>query len=213
MPRTLTSNRHNRQIQFSTISMGQLRAPAAGHSGAAGVGRRLYDLLRRQMGDGTLPAGGRVPSTRALAAELGVSRTTVTAVYEQLAAEGFIVTSAGRVARVASQLAPAAAAPGRRARPAPSLSVFGRRVEKMVLSALPTDEPRRIDFLYGAVASHDFPALPWRRAYQAALLRRQPSLYYAAPEGDASLRRALTGYLGRARGLGCDAEQLSLIHI
>ena len=43
--------------------------------------------------DGTLSAGGRVPSTRALAAEFGVSRTTVTAVYDQLAAEGFIVSA------------------------------------------------------------------------------------------------------------------------
>ena len=170
-------------------------------------------MLRRQMADGTLSAGARVPSTRALAAELGVSRTTVTAVYEQLAAEGFIVTSAGRVARVASQLAPAAALrPSRRARPAPALSVFGRRVEKMVLSALPAGEPCRIDFLYGAVASRDFPALLWRRAYQAALLRHQRSLYYAPPEGDASLRRALKGYLGRARGLGCDAEQIVIVH-
>lgn len=169
-------------------------------------------MLRRQMADGTLSADARVPSTRALAAELGLSRTTVTAVYEQLAAEGFIVTSAGRVARVASQLAPAAAAPGRRVRPAPLLSVFGRRVEKMILSALPAGEPCRIDFLYGAVASRDFPALLWRRAYQAALLRRQPSLYYAPPEGDASLRRALQGYLGRARGLSCETEQIVIVH-
>ena len=192
--------------------MGQLRAPASKNPGA-GAGRQLYDTLRRQMTDGTLSAGSRVPSTRALAAELGVSRTTVTAVYDQLAAEGFIVTSAGRVARVASQLAPAAAPrPGRRVRPAPSLSIFGRRVEKMVLSALPAGEPCRIDFLYGAVASRDFPALLWRRAYQGALLRHQRSLYYAPPEGDASLRHALKGYLGRARGLSCDAEQIVIVH-
>src|SRR4051794_31510702 len=108
--------------------MGQLRTPGAGRQGSTGAGRRLYDMLRRQITEGALPAGGRVPSTRALAAESGVSRTTVTAVYEQLAAEGFIVTSAGRVARVAGQLAPAVALPGRRARPAPRLSVFGRRV-------------------------------------------------------------------------------------
>ena len=193
--------------------MGQLRTPVARPSVAPGVGRRLYDRLRGQMTDGTLSAGARVPSTRALAGELGLSRTTVTAVYEQLAAEGFIVTSAGRVARVASQLAPALQLPaGRRARPLPSLSVFGRRVAKMVLSALPADAPCRVDFLYGAVAWRDFPALPWRRAYQAALLQQQVNLYYAAPEGDASLRRALQAYLGRARGLACDAEQIVIVH-
>lgn len=192
--------------------MGQFHAPEVRHPGATGAGRRLYDLLRRQMTDGTLSAGGRVPSTRALAAELGVSRTTVTAVYDQLAAEGFIVTSAGRVARVASQLAPAATPqPSRRVRSGPPLSTFGRRVEKMVLAALPTGPPCRIDFLYGAVASRDFPTLPWRRAYQAALVQHQHRLYYAPPEGEALLRRALQGYLARARGLACDAEQIVIV--
>lgn len=193
--------------------MGQLPASSARHPGASGAGRRIYDLLRAQIADGTLPPGAPAPSTRALAAELGVSRTTVTAAFEQLAAEGFIVTSVGRVARVASRLVPTAAPrPSRRASSAPSLSAFGRRVEKMVLSALPRAEPCRVDFLYGAVASRDFPALAWRRAYQAALLSHQHSLYYAAPEGDASLRRALQGYLVRARGLRCDAEQIVVVH-
>jgi GntR family transcriptional regulator/MocR family aminotransferase len=82
----------------------------------------------------------------------------------------------------------------------------------MVLSALPAGEPCRIDFLYGAVASRDFPTLPWRRAYQAALLQHQQRLYYAPPEGDALLRRALQGYLARARGLSCDAEQIVIVH-
>jgi len=59
-----------------------LRTPAAKHPGAAGADRRLYDMLRRQMADGALSAGDRVPSTRALATEFGVSRTTVTAIYD-----------------------------------------------------------------------------------------------------------------------------------
>ncbi len=165
------------------------------------------------MSDGLPCAGSRVPSTRALAAEFGVSRTTVTAVYEQLAAEGFIVTAAGRVARVASQLTPLAPPrSGRRARPQPTLSAYGNRVDAMALPALSAGKPPRFDFLYGAVAARDFPALPWRRAHQAALLQHQPRLYYEPPEGDASLRRALQGYLARARGLLCDAEQIVIVH-
>ncbi len=177
------------------------------------MGRRLYEQLRRQMNDGTLCAGSPVPSTRTLAAEFGVSRTTVTAVYEQLAAEGFIVTAPGRVARVASQLTPLAPpGPRRRALLQPKLSAYGRRVEAMALPALSAGKPPRFDFLYGAVAARDFPALPWRRAHQAALLQHQPRLYYEPPEGDASLRRALQGYLARARGLLCDAEQIVIVH-
>lgn len=194
--------------------MGQSRTPPSSrHPGATGAGRRIYDLLRIQIADGTLPLGARAPSTRALAAELGVSRTTVTAVYEQLAAEGFLVTSAGRAACVASTLAPSVpAAVERDGRPVAPLSSFGRRVEKMVLSALPAAEPAPIDFLYGAIATRDFPAMAWRRAYLAALLNPPQRLYYSLPEGDLSLRRALQGYLGRARGLRCNAEQIVIVH-
>lgn len=154
-----------------------------------------------------------MPSTRSLAAELGVSRTTVTSAFEQLAAEGFLVTAAGRVARIASRVRPLPQpSAGRSTAPASPLSTFGRRVQKMALPAVPATEPARIDFLYGAVASRDFPTLTWRRAYQSALLKQKRSLYYAAPEGEAALRDALQGYLGRARGLHCDAEQIVVVH-
>lgn len=188
-------------------------APAPRHPGATGAGRRIYDLLRTQIANGTLALGARAPSTRALAAELGVARTTVTAVYEQLAAEGFLLTAAGRAARVASVMASSASAPvGRGRRAVAPLSTFGRRVEKMVLSPLPDAQPIAIDFLYGAIAARDFPALSWKRAYLATLMSPPSRLYYAPPEGDAGLRRALQGYLGRARGLHCDVEQIVIVH-
>ncbi|SAL11700.1 GntR family transcriptional regulator [Caballeronia peredens] len=191
--------------------MDQFSKPPRG--AGTGTARRIYDMLRGQMADGTLPTGARLPSTRALAADLAVSRTTVTAVYEQLAAEGFVVTAAGRAARVAS---PPATPAGLRARPAsaaraPSLSAFGRRVAEIAAPSLPVAAKGRIDFLYGAVAARDFPALIWRRAYQAELLRQHDSLYYVAAEGDASLRRALQAYLRRARGLVCDAERILVV--
>lgn len=195
--------------------MGQFRQPAGTRAGATGAGRRIYDLLRDQIADGTLPPGAPAPSTRALAAELGVSRTTVTAAYEQLAAEGFLVTSAGRAARVASALAaaapPTAAGTPRRASRLP-LSRFGRRLADIGMPALPDADPLRIDFRYGAVASRDFPMLAWRRACQAELLRQQDSLCYAAPEGDPALRRALQGYLRRARGLACEPGQIVVVN-
>ena len=195
--------------------MGQLQQPHDAPTGTTGAGRRIYDLLRAQIADGTLPAGARAPSTRSLAAELGVSRTTVTAAYEQLAAEGYLVTSTGRAARVAQPLAAPAPAEwplSRSARSAPALSEFGRRLQDIGMPALPHAEPARYDFLYGAVAARDFPTLAWRRAYQAELLQQQQRLYYVPPEGDASLRSALQGYLRRARGLTCDAEQIVVVH-
>jgi len=207
--------------------MGQLLLPDGTpvRHAAPGTGRRIYDLLRTQIADRTLPPGVPLPSTRALAAELGVSRTTVTSAYEQLAAEGFVVTAAGRAARVASQHTalpqnatkpPAATAPTSARAPhqtiTPALSAYAHRLAQASLPPLPSSAPARYDFLYGAVASRDFPALAWRRAYQAELLRQQHSLSYAPPEGEPALRRALQGYLRRARGIACTAEQIVVVH-
>ena len=69
--------------------------------GPTGAGQRLCQQLRARIAAGTLASGARLPATRALAADPGLSRTTVTAAYEQLAAEGYLVNAAGRVARVA----------------------------------------------------------------------------------------------------------------
>lgn len=211
----MANNRLNEKSQFFKISMGQLKQTSSDSRSATGTGRSIYDLLRAQIADGSLPAGARAPSTRSLAAELGVSRTTVTTAYEQLAAEGYLVTTTGRVARVARPLA-AAEVPEpsgiRHTRPVPKLSDFGCRIQEIGLSALPHAESVQFDFLYGALASRDFPSLAWRRAYQTELLLQQNRLFYAGPEGDASLRSALQGYLRRARGLACDAEQIMVVH-
>lgn len=191
--------------QFSTRSNPSTR----------GTERRLYAKLRAQIEDGTLAAGAKLVSTRVMATELGVSRTTVTAAYEQLAAEGFVVTAAGKAARVASV---GSVQPGQvkadlalREPLPPALSLYGQRVASLkpysVASAL-----ARIDFKYGSVASRDFPALGWQRAYRAELVKRQPNLYYGQPEGEEGLRGALQGYLRRARGLVCDVEQILVVH-
>lgn len=192
--------------------MGQLSTKP--EATARGAERRIYARLRTQIEDGTLAAGTRLVSTRALAAELGVSRTTVTAAYEQLAAEGFVVTSAGKAARVGavrnspSGSAKADSAP--REHLPPALSQYGQRVAAIKPYSMTTPNAR-IDFKYGSVASRDFPALGWQRAYRAELVKRQPN-HYGHPEGEERLRSALQGYLRRARGLTCDADQILVVH-
>lgn len=191
--------------------MGQLKADR--RSGATGAGRRIYELLRSQIADGTLVQGARAPSTRALAAELGVSRTTVTSAYEQLASEGFLVTSSGRAARIAAPLAqPKARHKARKTASTLLVSAFAQRLAAMDMPALAEAEPARFDFRYGVLASRDFPVLAWRRAYQDELLRQQANLDYVPPEGERALRVALQAYLRRARGLVCDAEQVLVVH-
>lgn len=72
-----------------------------GHVHATGKTAGVVARVRAMVQDGTLAAGEALPSTRALAAELGVARGTVVAAYEQLDGEGWIRTRHGAVARVA----------------------------------------------------------------------------------------------------------------
>ncbi len=181
------------------------------------VSKRIYETIRSQIVDGALQAGAKLPSTRALAHEQGVSRTTVMAVYEQLVAEGYIENAPGALSRVTSAITTASktspSAPIRL--PAkPRLSAYGNRISQFesAPSLIELASRSMISFLYGALSSTDFPTLAWRKAYDAALLQRQTWLYYATPQGELDLRTELQGYLRRARGLICSPEQILVVN-
>jgi GntR family transcriptional regulator/MocR family aminotransferase len=184
-------------------------------------GRALYEELKARIVDGTHGAGSALPSTRALAAERGLSRTTVSAVYEQLAAEGFIVTRPGAASRVAAGVAPSPALPARAngagapsgpEPPAPRLSAVGERLSRLELPRDQEVAPGVIDFLYGPLAGRDFPTLRWLKALRRAESQRPARLAYDDPRGDPGLRQALQAYLSRARGLACDVEQILIVN-
>lgn len=181
---------------------------------AAGVGQRIVASIRQRIEAGLDGPGAALPSTRALAAEWGVSRTTVTAAYDQLIAEGYLEVRQGARARVAFGLGRAAtgAAPAATRDAEGRLSGFGRR-----LAALPPVPPPGVDglvadFRYGELSARDFPRLAWRKAVTAALLRPPAILRYGDPAGSPALRRALRGYLWRARGLRCTAPQIIVVN-
>lgn len=173
----------------------------------------IYEAIRGQITSGLLGPGAALPATRALAAEWGVSRTTVTAAYEQLIAEGYIEARQGARSRVAHGLdrLPSVDPPLRPAAPA-RLSAFGRRLEAFPLPPAPDAERLAADFRYGDLAAGDFPLRAWKRAINAALARRQPRLRYGDAGGLPELREALQGYLWRARGLRCDPAQILVVN-
>lgn len=183
---------------------------------AAGVLRtqRIYEAIRSQIMSGALGAGAALPSTRSLAAEWGVSRTTVTAAFEQLIAEGYIETRHGARSRVAQGLERAPREPDMPApRPEPAtLSAFGRRVERF--PAPPAAGPAHLvaDFRYGDLAAGDFPLRAWKKAVNVALARRLPRLRYGEANGLPELREALQGYLWRARGVRCEPDQIVVVN-
>jgi GntR family transcriptional regulator/MocR family aminotransferase len=180
----------------------------------AATGARICAALKAQIAEGVYGPGARLPSTRALAAELGVSRTTVTAAYEQLIAEGYLETRQGARARVA----PGLAAPGgtsAHAAPvssAPRLSAFGRRLVAAAVPPHPAPARSVADLRYGDLAGEDFPVRAWRRALDGVLARRPARLAYADPRGLPELRHALQAYLWRARGLRCAPEQVVVVN-
>ena len=185
-----------------------------------GRGLALYEEIKAQVIAGTYASGTPLPSTRACAAERGLSRTTVSAVYEQLAAEGYIETRQGSPSRVAD----GAAAPGRAsARPAlqPTaqdggaclrLALVGERIAKLALPPIESPPAGVVDFVYGPLAGGDFPTLAWSKASRRVERERPARLAYDDPRGDLGLRRALQAYLARAKGLVCDVEQLLIVN-
>ncbi len=170
--------------------------------GAGGLGQRLYESLRRALIDGQVPPGQRLPSSRVLAAELGVSRRLVVEAYERLVAEGFLGGAPGRgtfVLRVPPPLPREAErpgpGPGAHWRPLPDWG--GRRT------------PGRHNFPGGVTDRTLLPWAAWRRAMMAALREASRDIgLYGDPRGEASLRLAIARYLGYSRGLACDGESL-----
>ncbi|MBU8546121.1 MULTISPECIES: MocR-like pyridoxine biosynthesis transcription factor PdxR [Roseomonadaceae] len=181
---------------------------------SARITRRICEAIKGQIAAGALGPGTPLPSTRALAAEWGVSRTTVTAAYEQLIAEGYLEARQGARTRVAQGLGLAPAPQGQAEPPdvPERLSAYGQRLMEFALPPMPGGGRMIADFRYGDVAAADFPVLAWRKAVGGAVLRRQERLRYGDPRGLAGLRVALQGYLWRARGLRCDQDQIIVVN-
>jgi GntR family transcriptional regulator/MocR family aminotransferase len=158
------------------------------------LGLELQRLLRDGIRSGRLRAQTALPSTRALAADLRVSRSVVTLAYEQLAAEGYLVTSQGAPARVAAiQLRPAAV-PG----PPPATTA---------------GDHTSIDFRPGTADLGSFPRVEWERALRRSLAALpDAALGYGDSRGLPQLREALADYLGRVRGAIVDPGDLVVVN-
>src|SRR5262245_34935189 len=180
--------------------------------------RRVYHALKAMIRAGRLGPAARLPSTRVLARDLSVSRNTVMLAYEQLAAEGYLVSRHRGTTSVAgvvpTRVAPVPTRPKLEA--APRLSAYARRLIREPLvpssaSAAPLKAPR-YDFRYGSPAVDEFPREIWRRLLAARARRAaRESFGYGSPAGYGPLREALSEYLGRARGIGCDAERIVIV--
>jgi len=150
------------------------------------LARQLAAAVRDHVVAGTLPVGQRLPSTRALAGDLGVSRSVTEQAYDQLTAEGWLESRRGSGTYVA-----AGAAPLRRHRPSPP------RPRRSGLLRLDTGTPW-IDPRHRAA---------WRRAWRDVSVATPPT-GYDDPAGLPELRVELAGHLARTRGLTCAPDEI-----
>ena len=151
--------------------------------------RQLTNGLRDAIRTGRLVPETRLPSTRVLAADLGVSRRLVVDAYSQLAAEGFLLSRHGS----------------------------GTRVAKVDAASVPqrdVGEPPKqfdIDFAPGSPDLGSFPRHAWLRALRQGLAEIESHAFgYVAPQGLLSARVAVADYLRRTRGVLADPQHIVL---
>lgn len=173
---------------------------------------RVYVAIRAAILTGQVNSGDRLPSTRALSIELGFSRNTVSAAFDQLKSEGYIssrVGSGSYVAPLPEKMLLAARQRGpQRGQSVVRLSRYGKR--SMGLPEQTPHVPLRYDFRYGLPdLETDFQSI-WRRHVARNVFPAEAPRGggYALAEGHEPLREALADYLKRARGVRCDAHQI-----
>ncbi|MEW2809269.1 PLP-dependent aminotransferase family protein [Streptomyces massasporeus] len=168
----------------------ELLLPAAS-APARTRGRSLQAALREAVRSGRLAPGTRLPSSRDLAADLGVSRGLVTDAYEQLTAEGYLRSGRGAGTWVGAAV--------RCARP---------RAHDLA----PRSPGARADFVPGTPDLALFPRAAWAAA-QRGVLAELPhqELGYPDPRGLPGLRTALAELLVRRRGVVADPERIVVV--
>jgi GntR family transcriptional regulator/MocR family aminotransferase len=183
------------KIQFVTGTRDQLEETSApfellisvSREGPGTLGAQIEDRLRRAIRGGELHGGTRMPSTRELARQLGVSRRIAVDAYAQLAAEGYLVLRQGAQPRVADGAAGAVAEP----------------------AELLTEPPMRHDFRPARPDVSLFPRRAWARCLRDAVMSiPDADLIYGDPCGVESLRTVLADYLGRVRGVVAEPARM-----
>jgi GntR family transcriptional regulator/MocR family aminotransferase len=150
---------------------------------------QLEAELRAAIRGGRLRSGAQLPSTRALAADLGLSRGRVVEAYEQLLAEGYLTAQHGSGTRVATRAAAVASEPS---------AAVERRAP-----------PRRYDFRPGVPDASMFPRRAWLTCLRRVLTSAASgALGYPDPRGVEEVRTALATYLNRARGAAAQADRV-----
>lgn len=170
--------------------------------------RTLYQALQEAIAQGRLQAGAVLPSSRDLAHDLGMGRNGVIHAYEQLAAEGYVQPSRqGTV--VAAFAAVSSASTPHSPHAVQSNATVSQRVAGCDRRRTPEEDLQ--PFMPGMPALDAFPFATWQRLCDKALKQGSTlDLGYRHAAGEPELRQAIATYLRAARGVRCDADQVTV---
>jgi GntR family transcriptional regulator/MocR family aminotransferase len=181
---------------------------------AASLQAQVFNQIHRLIASGRLRPGTRLPGSRALSEQLGVSRNTIILAYEALTAEGYLESREGAGTYVSTAL------------PDNSLSIAGHLIQttthtKPVHLCVPVaDDSKRyifpneivFDFALESVDPVCFPRNVWRRLTNWRMQSSKFNLTYSGtPKGLRELRETLAGYLGASRGISCSPDQIVIV--
>ena len=178
---------------------------------ATPVFRQIYAQVRAAVLARTLGPGTRLPSSRALAVELGAARASVVAAYEQLLAEGYVFGRTGSGTYVSTDVPEAVVAAARRRNRAtlrgrPAAPASARAFAEFAPSTAQTDQR---PFNTGRTLVDVRTIEVWRKLTHRAVRTLGPqNLGYTDPRGLTELRRSIAEYLQAARGVRADPEQI-----
>jgi GntR family transcriptional regulator/MocR family aminotransferase len=178
---------------------------------------QIYNAYRTAIVERALRPKERVPSTRTLASELGVSRIPVLNAYAQLLAEGYFEAQVGSGTVVSSTLPDQVALPVR-SETSPGSRRSYRPISRdcaplpSMQGTLPWFGGRWGAFNPGQPALDQFPAKTWSRLVVRHCRNLQlPPMHYSDPMGSRELRDAIASYLRTARGVRCEVEQIMIV--
>lgn len=195
--------------QSSTLPL-NLREPPPGTP----LYRWLYEALRSAILTGHLRPGARLPATRDLAVQYGLSRPTIVTAFEQLHSEGYVEGKVGSGTYVSQTLpdellhVPKSVGQLKKQRRRRPLSQYAHRLRPLRRA----DSPRVRAFRGNLPALHEFPTALWAQV-AARRLRNVPARLLAGGEalGYRPLREAVAEYLNTSRGVKCSADQVLII--
>src|SRR5580700_3729332 len=178
--------------------------------------RQLYDWFQGAIVSGQLRPGQRVPSTRALAAELKISRLPVLSAFEQLHAEGYFETLVGSGSMVSQSVPDDATRPTTTARKVSARQKSPRKISRLAAAALsiqPQQWPATLGPFRASLPALDhFPMGVWSK-----LVARHSScpikhlMAYGDIMGYMPFREAIAEYLGAARAVRCTPDQVMVV--